>query len=165
MKIIIIGGVAAGTSAAAKARRNNEQAGITIFDADQDVSYSGCGLPYYIGAEIKSRSQLVPRNAQLRELITESELLAKLASGENVQVIDARVAKQYQEGHVAGAKNIPQEQIRSELDSLDQEALTVTYCNKGTTGNATQNILLNHGFRKVFNLSGGYKNYSQNNKR
>ena len=92
-------------------------------------------------------------------------MLAKLASGENVQVIDARVAKQYQEGHVAGAKNIPQEQIRSELASLDQEALTVTYCNKGTTGNATQNILLNHGFRKVFNLSGGYKNYSQNNKR
>ena len=77
MKIIIIGGVAAGTSAAAKARRNNEQAGITIFDADQDVSYSGCGLPYYIGAEIKSRSQLVPRNAQLRELITERRVASK----------------------------------------------------------------------------------------
>ena len=99
-----------------------------------------------------------------RKLITAGELHAKLASGEAVQVIDARVAKQYRDGHVEGASNIPQEQIRSELASLDQEAITVTYCNKGTTGNATQNILLNHGFRKVFNLSGGYKHYAQNEK-
>ena len=64
MKIVIIGGVAAGTSAAAKARRNNEDAQIKIFDADKDVSYSGCGLPYYIGTEIEDREQLVPRDAK-----------------------------------------------------------------------------------------------------
>ena len=63
MKIIIIGGVAAGTSAAAKARRNNEDAEIKLFDADRDISYSGCGLPYYIGTEIEAREQLVPRDA------------------------------------------------------------------------------------------------------
>ena len=97
-----------------------------------------------------------------RELITAGELQAKIASGETVQFIDARAAKQYHEGHVDGARNIPQDQIRSELASLDHEVLTVTYCNKGTTGNATQNILLNHGFQKVFNLSGGYKNYVKN---
>lgn len=91
-----------------------------------------------------------------RELITAGELQEKLAKGEIVQVIDARVAKQYHEGHVEGARNIPHEHIRSELASLDQDALTVTYCNKGTTGNATQNILLNHSFKKVFNLSGGF---------
>lgn len=63
MKIIIIGAVAAGTSAAAKARRNNEAAEIKIFDQDSDISYSACGLPYFIGAEVESREQLVPRNA------------------------------------------------------------------------------------------------------
>ena len=63
MKIVIIGGVAAGTSAAAKARRNNEDAQIKIFDADEDISYSGCGLPYFIGLEVKERGQLVPRDA------------------------------------------------------------------------------------------------------
>lgn len=62
MKIVIIGGVAAGTSAATKARRNNEQAEIKLFDADEDISYSGCGLPYYIGPEIEEREQLVPRD-------------------------------------------------------------------------------------------------------
>ena len=64
MKIVIIGGVAAGTSAAAKARRNNEAAQIKIFDDDKDISYSGCGLPYYIGPEIEGREQLVPRDAK-----------------------------------------------------------------------------------------------------
>ena len=58
MKIIIIGGVAAGTSAAAKARRNNETAEIKIFDQDEDMSYSVCGLPYYIGTEVKKEKNL-----------------------------------------------------------------------------------------------------------
>lgn len=62
MKIVIIGAVAAGTSAAAKARRNNEDAEIIIFDKDKDVSYSGCGFPYYIGNSVKDRSELVSRD-------------------------------------------------------------------------------------------------------
>lgn len=63
MKIIVIGAVAAGTSAAAKARRNNDDAQITIYDRDYDISYSGCGLPYFIGKEIKSIDELTPRDA------------------------------------------------------------------------------------------------------
>lgn len=63
MKLVIIGGVAAGTSAAAKARRNDETAEIKIFDQDEDMSYSVCGLPYYIGTEVETREQLVPRDA------------------------------------------------------------------------------------------------------
>ncbi len=46
MRIVIIGSVAAGTSVAAKARRNTETAEIVIYDRDRDISYSGCGLPY-----------------------------------------------------------------------------------------------------------------------
>jgi len=62
MKIVIIGAVAAGTSAAAKARRNDEEAQIIIFEKDVDISYSGCGLPYYIGGIVKRRDEIVPRN-------------------------------------------------------------------------------------------------------
>ena len=46
MRIIIIGAVAAGTSAAAKARRNREDAEIVVYEKDSDISYSGCGMPY-----------------------------------------------------------------------------------------------------------------------
>lgn len=100
-----------------------------------------------------------------RELMTPTELQEKIRNGEEVQIIDARVGKQYNQAHVEGAVNIPQEQIRAALNSLDKERVTVTYCNKGVTGNAAQNILINHGFKKVYNLSGGYKNYSKNGKK
>ncbi|MGL4607294.1 MAG: FAD-dependent oxidoreductase [Eubacteriaceae bacterium] len=60
MKIIIIGAVAGGTSAGAKARRNDENAEIVIYEKDQDISYSGCGLPYYIGGKVGLES-IVPR--------------------------------------------------------------------------------------------------------
>ena len=67
--------------------------------------------------------------------------------------------KQFESGHVDGAVSIPVESLRSQLDTLEKDKPVVTYCNKGTTGNAAQNILLNHGFRKVYNLSGGYTQY------
>lgn len=63
MKLVIIGSVAAGTSVAAKARRNNEEVEITIYDRDVDISYSGCGIPYYVGGEVETRDELTPRDA------------------------------------------------------------------------------------------------------
>ena len=58
-KIIIVGGVAAGATVAAKARRLSPDANITIFEAGPDISFANCGLPYYIGGDIKSRSKLI----------------------------------------------------------------------------------------------------------
>ncbi len=58
-KIIIIGGVAGGASAAAKARRVDEQADITVFERGPYVSFANCGLPYYIGGEIADRDALL----------------------------------------------------------------------------------------------------------
>lgn len=62
MRIIIIGAVAAGTSAATKARRNCGDAEIIIFEKDSYISYSGCSMPYFIGGEIKSDDELIPRD-------------------------------------------------------------------------------------------------------
>ena len=58
-KILIIGGVAAGATAAAKARRISPNAEITMLEAGPDISFANCGLPYYIGGDIKSRSKLI----------------------------------------------------------------------------------------------------------
>ncbi|WP_312098813.1 FAD-dependent oxidoreductase, partial [Niallia sp.] len=62
MKIIIIGSVAAGTSVAAKARRNDENANIILYNADYDISYSACGIPYFLGGEIEELETLTPRS-------------------------------------------------------------------------------------------------------
>lgn len=58
-KILIIGGVAAGATAAAKARRISADAQITILESGPDISFANCGLPYYIGGDIKNRSKLI----------------------------------------------------------------------------------------------------------
>lgn len=58
MKTVIVGGVAGGASAAARLRRLDEKAEIIIFEKDGYVSFANCGLPYYIGGEIKNKSAL-----------------------------------------------------------------------------------------------------------
>ena len=59
MKIVIIGGVAAGTKAAAKIKRQDRGAEVEIYTKSADISYAGCGLPYYVGGEIESREELI----------------------------------------------------------------------------------------------------------
>ncbi|MGB9860016.1 MAG: FAD-dependent oxidoreductase [Moorellaceae bacterium] len=58
-KIVIIGGVATGPKAAARARRLDPQAEITLVEQGSYLSYAGCGLPYYIGGLVKDRRELM----------------------------------------------------------------------------------------------------------
>ncbi|MDD3416059.1 MAG: FAD-dependent oxidoreductase [Lachnospiraceae bacterium] len=101
---------------------------------------------------------------QGRKLITSDRLSTLIDSEKKIQIVDARVAAQYDKDHVETAVNMPHSKLRVQLKDLDPKVMTVTYCNKGVTGNAAQNILLNHGFREVYNLSGGHKNYSKTKK-
>ncbi|MCS6267975.1 MAG: FAD-dependent oxidoreductase [Vampirovibrio sp.] len=63
-KIVIVGGVAGGMSAAARLRRLSEKAEIIIFERGGYVSYANCGLPYYLGGEIKDRGNLLLQTPQ-----------------------------------------------------------------------------------------------------
>lgn len=94
---------------------------------------------------------------QGRELISAEELIG--TSSDDIQIIDARSEKNFLENHVDHAVHIPHESLREQMDSLDKDKPVVTYCNKGVTGNAAQNILLQGGFKKVYNLSGGNTQY------
>ena len=58
MKVVIIGGVAGGATAAARLRRLDENAEIVVFERSGYISYANCGLPYYIGGAIQDRSEL-----------------------------------------------------------------------------------------------------------
>jgi len=58
-KVIIVGGVAGGASAAARLRRLDESAEIILFEKDAYISFANCGLPYYVGGSIKERSKLL----------------------------------------------------------------------------------------------------------
>ncbi|MGM0397160.1 MAG: CoA-disulfide reductase [Bacillota bacterium] len=58
-RVVIIGGVAAGMSCAAKLSREDKEAGITVYEMGKHISYGACGLPYYIGDVIKDPMKLV----------------------------------------------------------------------------------------------------------
>lgn len=58
MKVVIVGGVAGGATAAARLRRLDEAAEIVVFERSGYISYANCGLPYYIGGTIADKSAL-----------------------------------------------------------------------------------------------------------
>lgn len=94
MKILIIGGVAGGASAATRARRTNPNAEICIFEKGPNVSFANCGLPYHIGGEIQKREKLLVAKKDLFEKrfgiqIYEKHLVTKILPNEKlIEVID-----------------------------------------------------------------------------
>jgi NADPH-dependent 2,4-dienoyl-CoA reductase/sulfur reductase-like enzyme len=64
-RIIIIGGLSAGPSAAAKARRENEDIEIILFEKSPNISYATCGIPYALSGKIPSRDKLLVVEANL----------------------------------------------------------------------------------------------------
>ena len=93
-KILVIGGVAAGASFAARARRLCENAEITIIERGPDVSFANCGLPYFVGGEINSREALaVQTPATLKSMLkldvrTRCEAMQIERATQQVQVRD-----------------------------------------------------------------------------
>ena len=59
MKVLIIGGVAAGTKTAAKLKREDRSTEITVITRERNISYAGCGLPYYVGGLVENREALI----------------------------------------------------------------------------------------------------------
>ena len=70
VKVLIIGGVAAGTKVAAKLKREDFGADVTILTMGKDISYAGCGLPYYVGDVIRDRKQLIVNTPASFEKLT-----------------------------------------------------------------------------------------------
>ncbi|HUV12510.1 MAG TPA: FAD-dependent oxidoreductase [Acidobacteriota bacterium] len=63
-RLVVVGGVAAGASAAAKARRMSEEIDIVLLESGPYISFANCGLPYYVGGEIENRNKLFVANAR-----------------------------------------------------------------------------------------------------
>lgn len=74
MNVLVIGGVAAGTKVAAKLKRENRGTQVKILTMSKDISYAGCGLPYYVGELIEERSQLIVNTPQSFSKLTGAEV-------------------------------------------------------------------------------------------
>lgn len=74
MKILVIGGVAAGTKAAAKCKRENRADQVMVITKGADISYAGCGLPYYVGGSIEDKAELIVNTPQKYQGLTGVEV-------------------------------------------------------------------------------------------
>ncbi len=104
-KLLVIGGVAGGATAAARARRLNEQAEIILFERGEHISFANCGLPYYIGGIIKDRANLLVTTSKsftARYDISvriNSEVLAIDRNKRTILVRDLHSGEQYTESY------------------------------------------------------------------
>jgi NADPH-dependent 2,4-dienoyl-CoA reductase/sulfur reductase-like enzyme/rhodanese-related sulfurtransferase len=103
MKLLIVGGVAGGASAAARSRRLSEDAEIVLFERGPDVSFANCGLPYYIGGEIAERKKLLVTTPEMLrsrfklDVRTRSSVEAIDRTAKTVHVRDLASGREYDE--------------------------------------------------------------------
>ena len=105
MKLVIVGGVAGGASAATRARRLSEEAEIVLIERGPDVSFANCGLPYHIGGEIADRKKLLvttPERLQARfrlDVRVSSSVEAIDRAAKKVRIRDLSAGREYEESY------------------------------------------------------------------
>src|ERR1700722_9554217 len=105
MKLVIVGGVAGGASAATRARRLSEVAEIVLIERGPDVSFANCGLPYHIGGEIADRKKLLvttPERLHARfrlDVRVRSSVEAIDRAAKKVRIRDLASGRDYEESY------------------------------------------------------------------
>ena len=131
MKLVVIGGVAAGMSTAARARRLDESAEIIVLEKSHHVSFANCGLPYHIGGVIKERDRLLLQTPQsLKESLnldvrTSHEVLTIDSKKKRVKVQDLESGKTYFETYDTLAYCPGAEAVKPPIAGMDLESVFV----------------------------------------
>jgi NADPH-dependent 2,4-dienoyl-CoA reductase/sulfur reductase-like enzyme/rhodanese-related sulfurtransferase len=129
IKLIIIGGVAGGATAAARARRLDEQAEIIMFERGEYISFANCGLPYYVGGVIPKRESLLVTTAQAMrdryrvDVRTRQEVTAIHRDRKTVEVHDLAKDQTSEERYDKIILSPGAEPIRPPLPGIDLEGI------------------------------------------
>ncbi len=125
MKLLIIGGVAGGATAAARARRLNEDAEIVLFERGEYISFANCGLPYYIGEVIKERASLLVttvndfKQRYSIDIRIFSEVTAIDREKKQVAVINLQTGESYHESYDKIILSPGAEPFKPPIDGID----------------------------------------------
>ena len=100
MKILVLGGVAAGTKIAAKLMREDRGNEVIVLNKGNHISYAGCGLPYYVGHVIEDKEQLIVNTPEKYskltgvKVLTETEAVKVDPEAKKVDVVDLKTGEQ-----------------------------------------------------------------------
>ena len=159
MKLLIVGGVAGGASAAARSRRLSEEAEIVVFERGPNVSFANCGLPYYIGGEIAERKKLlVTTPEQLRtrfklDVRTRSSVEAIDRKAKKVRVRDLASGREYEEPYDKVILATGAAPFRPSIPGMDLPGI-FTLRNLQDTDHIKERA--NQGVKQVVLLGGGF---------
>ena len=129
IKLVIVGGVAGGATAAARARRLDEQAEIVVFERGEHISFANCGLPYYIGQVIKKRDRLLVTTAEaLRsryniDVRNFSEVTAIDRQNKQISVKNLQTGKTYTETYDKLILSPGAEPIKPQMQGIDLDTV------------------------------------------
>jgi len=158
-KVIIVGGVAGGASAAARMRRLDEHAQIILFERDEHISFANCGLPYYIGETIQEREKLLvqtPKGMQDRfniDVRVNSEVIAIHPENKTVS-IRSKTKGVYEESYDALILSPGAKPIKPPIPGIDSEKI-FTLRNIADTDRIKERVDYNLSKRVVV-VGGGY---------
>lgn len=158
-KIVIVGGVAGGASAAARLRRLDEDAQIILFERDPYISFANCGLPYYIGDTIKDRSKLIVQTPEAMrrrfhiDVRTGSEVLSLDPVSRTVKVQNAERGI-YEEAYDAVILSPGAKPLRPTLPGIDHPQI-FTLRNIPDTDRIKEQVA-SAGRRSVVVIGGGF---------
>jgi NADPH-dependent 2,4-dienoyl-CoA reductase/sulfur reductase-like enzyme/rhodanese-related sulfurtransferase len=159
MKLVIVGGVAGGASAAARARRLDEHAGIVLFERGADISFANCGLPYHVGNTIPNRDALLimtPSRFRARtgiDVRVRQEIVGIDPAAHTLSVLDRETGDRYVESYDRLILSPGASPIRPEMPGADDPAVTVLW----TLADMDRiKARVDEGIRRVVVAGGGF---------
>ncbi|MNM25511.1 Coenzyme A disulfide reductase [compost metagenome] len=158
-KVLIVGGVAGGASAAARLRRLDEEAHIVMFERDAYISFANCGLPYYIGGSIQDRSRLLVQTPEAMhsrfniDVRIQSEVVSIDPTNHTVTV-NSRERGIYEESYDALILSPGAKPIRPALPGIDSSRI-YTLRNIPDT-DRIKSIVAEEGTRSAVVIGGGF---------
>ena len=129
IKLLVIGGVAGGATAAARARRLNERAEIILFERGEHISFANCGLPYYIGGVIEDRANLLVTTSKAFmnrynvDVRNNSEVLAIDRNEKTILIRDLNASEQYTESYDKMILAPGAEPVRPPIPGIDLDGV------------------------------------------
>ena len=103
-------------------------------------------------------------NAQNGSSIDSKEAYGLIKADSNIAVLDVRTAKEFADGHVAGAVNIDvnQTDFAQKIDQLDRSKTYIVYCRSGRRSSKAVGIMAAKGFKNLYNVSDGFVGWNKN---
>ena len=159
-KILIIGGVAGGATAAARLRRLDESAEIIMFERGSYISYANCGLPYHIGDVIKERSSLLLQTPEAMsqkynvDVRVDSEVISIDKENKFVEVKKTRTGETYKESYDTLVLSTGSSPIKPPIEGINSPGIYTLWTIPDT--DAIKNFITERKPKKAAVIGGGF---------